>query len=81
MFTRVSGTGVVGIAGCNDALHIPWLFLEGLSDPAVSSMSVTKFVDLYMQSHFITLYQIKLIITILIHTRPSLGAIDQTFRL
>ena len=29
----------------------------------------------------VTLYQIKLIITILFYTRPSLGAIDQMFRL
>ena len=41
-FTRVSGSGVVDIAGCSGVLHIPWLFLEGLPDPVVMFMSVTS---------------------------------------
>ena len=42
MLTRVSGSGVVDIVGCNVALCIPLLFLEGLPDPAVWFMSVTS---------------------------------------
>ena len=42
MLTEVSGIGVVGIVDCNDAPHIPWLFLEALPDPAVRLMSVTN---------------------------------------
>ena len=42
VLTRVSGSGVVGIVGHNDVPHIPWLFLEGLPEPAVRLMSVTN---------------------------------------
>ena len=41
VLTRVSG-GVVGKVGCNDAPCNPWLFLEGLTEPAVRFISVTN---------------------------------------
>ena len=41
-FTGVSGSRVVGIAGCSGVLQFPWLFLEGLPDPVVIFMSVTS---------------------------------------
>ena len=41
-FTGISGSRVIGIAGCSGVLQIPWLFLEGLPDPLVMFISVTS---------------------------------------
>ena len=42
VFTGVSGSSVAGLVGCSNVLHIPWLFLDGLSGPVVKFMSVTN---------------------------------------
>ena len=48
MLTGVSGSGVMGIVGCDDVPCIPWLFLEDLPDPAVRFMSV---INLLLSLH------------------------------
>ena len=46
-FTGVSGSGVADIVDCSGVLCIPWLFLEGLSDPVVMFMFIHRSVLSY----------------------------------